>query len=74
MTGRRDVDAVRAHAPEAPTALDYRVVEFGDMVELWALADVAICRAGASTRGRVDDAGRFPRSWCRCRTRRAIIR
>jgi UDP-N-acetylglucosamine--N-acetylmuramyl-(pentapeptide) pyrophosphoryl-undecaprenol N-acetylglucosamine transferase len=30
-------------------SLDYRVIEFGDMVELWGLCDVAICRAGAIT-------------------------
>ena len=48
VTGRRDVDAVRANAPRTD-ALDYRVVEFGDMVELWAVADLAICRAGASS-------------------------
>jgi UDP-N-acetylglucosamine:LPS N-acetylglucosamine transferase len=48
VAGRRDVDAVRAVAP-ITDGLDYRVLEFGDMVELWALCDVAICRAGAST-------------------------
>jgi len=36
---------------EAPTTngLDYRIVEFADMTKLWAVCDVAICRAGAST-------------------------
>ena len=48
VAGRRDVEMVRRDAP--PTdGLDYRILEFGDMVELWALCDVAICRAGAST-------------------------
>jgi UDP-N-acetylglucosamine--N-acetylmuramyl-(pentapeptide) pyrophosphoryl-undecaprenol N-acetylglucosamine transferase len=48
VTGRRDVDAVRAAAPRTD-GLDYRILEFGDMAQLWALADVAVCRAGAST-------------------------
>jgi UDP-N-acetylglucosamine--N-acetylmuramyl-(pentapeptide) pyrophosphoryl-undecaprenol N-acetylglucosamine transferase len=29
--------------------LDYRIIDFGDMVELWRICDVAICRAGAIT-------------------------
>jgi UDP-N-acetylglucosamine--N-acetylmuramyl-(pentapeptide) pyrophosphoryl-undecaprenol N-acetylglucosamine transferase len=48
VAGRRDVDRVRRDAP-ATDGLDYRILEFGDMVELWAISDVAICRAGAST-------------------------
>jgi len=48
VTGRRDVASVRAHAP-VTDGLDYRIVEFADMAQLWALCDVAICRAGAST-------------------------
>ncbi len=48
VTGRRDLDQVRADAP-ATDGLDYRILDFGDMVELWALSDVAVCRAGAST-------------------------
>jgi UDP-N-acetylglucosamine--N-acetylmuramyl-(pentapeptide) pyrophosphoryl-undecaprenol N-acetylglucosamine transferase len=48
VAGRRDVEMVRAEAP-ALDGLDYRIVEFGDMVELWSVCDVAICRAGAST-------------------------
>jgi UDP-N-acetylglucosamine--N-acetylmuramyl-(pentapeptide) pyrophosphoryl-undecaprenol N-acetylglucosamine transferase len=48
VAGRRDVEFVRAHAP-AVDGLDYRILEFGDMVQLWALCDVAVCRAGAST-------------------------
>ena len=48
VTGRRDAALVRARAP-VTEGLDYRIVEFGDMVELWSLCDVAICRAGAST-------------------------
>jgi UDP-N-acetylglucosamine:LPS N-acetylglucosamine transferase len=31
------------------TGLDYRVVAFGDMVTWWSVADVAVCRAGATT-------------------------
>ncbi len=48
VAGRRDVDMVRAEAP-ATNGLDYRILEFGDMSELWALCDLAVCRAGAST-------------------------
>jgi UDP-N-acetylglucosamine:LPS N-acetylglucosamine transferase len=48
VAGRRDVAEVRAQAPTTD-GLDYRVLEFGDMVQLWALCDVAVCRAGAST-------------------------
>jgi UDP-N-acetylglucosamine--N-acetylmuramyl-(pentapeptide) pyrophosphoryl-undecaprenol N-acetylglucosamine transferase len=48
VTGRRDVETVRAAAPRTD-GLDYRILEFGDMAQLWALGDVAICRAGAST-------------------------
>lgn len=48
VAGRRDVAAVRARAPRCD-GLDYRVLEFGDMEQLWAVCDVALCRAGAST-------------------------
>lgn len=48
VTGRRDVAEVRARATFTD-GLDYRILEFGDMAKLWALCDVAICRAGAST-------------------------
>lgn len=48
VTGRRDYLEYVATKPET-SGLDYRVVAFGDMVELWSLADVAICRAGAIT-------------------------
>jgi len=48
VTGRRDYEEMNRRAP-ATRGLDYRVVEFGDMVSLWALADAAICRAGATT-------------------------
>jgi UDP-N-acetylglucosamine--N-acetylmuramyl-(pentapeptide) pyrophosphoryl-undecaprenol N-acetylglucosamine transferase len=48
VAGRRDVESVRTQAP-VTDGLDYRILEFGDMVTLWALCDVAICRAGAST-------------------------
>jgi UDP-N-acetylglucosamine--N-acetylmuramyl-(pentapeptide) pyrophosphoryl-undecaprenol N-acetylglucosamine transferase len=48
VAGRRDVAMVRSRAP-VTEGLDYRVLEFGDMVELWSLCDVALCRAGAST-------------------------
>ncbi|HET9089714.1 MAG TPA: UDP-N-acetylglucosamine--N-acetylmuramyl-(pentapeptide) pyrophosphoryl-undecaprenol N-acetylglucosamine transferase [Acidimicrobiales bacterium] len=48
VTGRRDVDQVRARAPHLE-GLDYRIYDFADMVELWGVADVALCRAGATT-------------------------
>jgi UDP-N-acetylglucosamine--N-acetylmuramyl-(pentapeptide) pyrophosphoryl-undecaprenol N-acetylglucosamine transferase len=48
VSGRRDFAMVQRDAPST-NGLDYRIVEFGDMTQLWALCDVAICRAGAST-------------------------
>lgn len=48
VTGHRDYDDARSRAPST-SGLDYRVVAFGDMVELWTLGDLAVCRAGAST-------------------------
>jgi len=48
VAGRRDLALVRSHAP-VTDGLDYRILEFGDMVELWSLCDAAVCRAGAST-------------------------
>ncbi len=48
VTGRRDYDEFAATKPLLE-GLDYRVIDFGDMVELWGLCDVAVCRAGAIT-------------------------
>jgi UDP-N-acetylglucosamine:LPS N-acetylglucosamine transferase len=48
VTGQRDFDDTRSRAP-ATSGLDYRVIAFADMVELWATCDLAICRAGAGT-------------------------
>jgi UDP-N-acetylglucosamine--N-acetylmuramyl-(pentapeptide) pyrophosphoryl-undecaprenol N-acetylglucosamine transferase len=48
VTGARDYDEFAATKPLVES-LDYRVIEFGDMVQLWGLCDVAICRAGAIT-------------------------
>ncbi len=48
VTGRRDFESVMASRP-TPGRLDYRVVDFADMSELWAIADVALCRAGSAT-------------------------
>jgi len=48
VTGRRDFNDVSTRRPQSG-ALDYRVIDFGDMAELWTLCDVAICRAGAVT-------------------------
>jgi UDP-N-acetylglucosamine--N-acetylmuramyl-(pentapeptide) pyrophosphoryl-undecaprenol N-acetylglucosamine transferase len=48
VTGRRDFAEVLAARPEAG-ALDYRIVDFADMSQLWSLCDVALCRSGAVT-------------------------
>jgi UDP-N-acetylglucosamine--N-acetylmuramyl-(pentapeptide) pyrophosphoryl-undecaprenol N-acetylglucosamine transferase len=48
VTGRRDFVEVTAARPETD-GLDYRIIEFGDMTQLWALCDVALCRSGAIT-------------------------
>jgi UDP-N-acetylglucosamine--N-acetylmuramyl-(pentapeptide) pyrophosphoryl-undecaprenol N-acetylglucosamine transferase len=48
VTGRRDYVEYLALKPLSE-GLDYRVVAFGDMEELWRVADVAVCRAGAIT-------------------------
>jgi UDP-N-acetylglucosamine--N-acetylmuramyl-(pentapeptide) pyrophosphoryl-undecaprenol N-acetylglucosamine transferase len=48
VSGRRDYADVVRRAPLLE-GLDYRVVEFGDMTELWQLCDVALCRSGALT-------------------------
>jgi len=47
VTGQRDYGAFASPPPTA--GLDYRVVAFADMAELWSLCDAAICRAGAIT-------------------------
>lgn len=48
VSGRRDYARVLSKSPGLD-GLDYRIMEFGDMVQLWAMCDVAICRAGAMT-------------------------
>lgn len=48
ITGRRDFTTVRDASPEL-SGLDYRVIEFANMATWWAVADLAICRAGATT-------------------------
>jgi UDP-N-acetylglucosamine--N-acetylmuramyl-(pentapeptide) pyrophosphoryl-undecaprenol N-acetylglucosamine transferase len=48
VTGRRDYAAASAARPDV-TQLDYRIVAFAEMAELWALCDVALCRSGATT-------------------------
>jgi UDP-N-acetylglucosamine--N-acetylmuramyl-(pentapeptide) pyrophosphoryl-undecaprenol N-acetylglucosamine transferase len=48
VTGRRDFESVSRARPRTD-GLDYRIVEFGDMTRLWAVCDVAVCRAGAAT-------------------------
>jgi UDP-N-acetylglucosamine--N-acetylmuramyl-(pentapeptide) pyrophosphoryl-undecaprenol N-acetylglucosamine transferase len=50
VTGRRDFAAVTSARPDT-SGLDYRIIEFGDMTQLWALCDVAVCRSGAITIG-----------------------
>ena len=48
VSGRRD--ASRVLARRQPTdGLDYRIIEFAAMAPLWSVADVAVCRAGATT-------------------------
>jgi UDP-N-acetylglucosamine--N-acetylmuramyl-(pentapeptide) pyrophosphoryl-undecaprenol N-acetylglucosamine transferase len=48
VAGRRDVAHVREHAPHLE-GLDYRIYDFADMPTLWRVADIALCRAGATT-------------------------
>jgi UDP-N-acetylglucosamine--N-acetylmuramyl-(pentapeptide) pyrophosphoryl-undecaprenol N-acetylglucosamine transferase len=48
VTGRRDYEEFATTQPSVES-LDYRVIDFGDMVELWSICDVAVCRAGAIT-------------------------
>ncbi len=48
VTGRRDYEQIARTRPVL-SGLDYRVVAFGDMAELWSVCDVAVCRAGATT-------------------------
>ena len=48
ITGRRDYEMVKAQVPELK-GLDYRVEAFAEMSTWWAVADLAICRAGATT-------------------------
>ena len=56
VTGRRDFEYVRDNAPVC-NGLDYRIVPFGEMTELWGLCDVAITRAGAMTVGELCQLG-----------------
>ncbi len=46
ITGRRDFERYRVGVEGS---FDYRVVPYGDMTFWWALADVAVTRAGATT-------------------------
>ena len=48
VTGRRDEAWVRASMPDLQ-GLDYRVESFADMSQWWRCADLAVCRAGATT-------------------------
>lgn len=50
VSGRRDFEEVTCNAP-VTRGLDYRIVAFADMVELWQYCDLAVCRAGAMTIG-----------------------
>ena len=56
VTGQRDFDWVTRERP-AISALDYRVEAFADMSRLWGIADVALCRAGATTIGELTALG-----------------
>ena len=48
VTGKRDFASLHKRAPHV-NGLDYRMVDFADMTQLWSVCDVAICRAGAGT-------------------------
>jgi len=49
VTGRRDFEMVQSQLP-AVSDLEYVVMPFADsMNDLWTIADVAVCRAGATT-------------------------
>jgi undecaprenyldiphospho-muramoylpentapeptide beta-N-acetylglucosaminyltransferase len=48
VTGRRDFEEMSRLRP-ATAKLDYRLVAFADMAELWGVCDVAVCRSGAMT-------------------------
>ena len=48
VSGRRDASRVLARR-QPSDGLDYRIIEFAAMAPLWAVADVAVCRAGATT-------------------------
>lgn len=48
VTGRRDAARVREASPVLE-GLDYRIIDFAAMAPLWSVADVALCRAGATT-------------------------
>jgi UDP-N-acetylglucosamine:LPS N-acetylglucosamine transferase len=48
VTGRRDYEEISAKRP-GTSKLDYRIIAFADMVELWSVCDVAVCRSGAMT-------------------------
>lgn len=50
VTGRRDFRALcERNSLSNADELDYELVEFADMPALWSVADLAICRAGATT-------------------------
>lgn len=48
VSGRRDASRVLARRPRTD-GLDYRIIDFATMAPLWSVADVAVCRAGATT-------------------------
>ena len=48
ITGRRDFDLVNESRPST-SGLDYRIYEFAQMEQMWALCDVAVCRSGSGT-------------------------
>ena len=56
VTGRRDFASIQSARPTSGE-LDYRIVEFGDMAELWAVCDAAVCRSGAITIGELTALG-----------------
>ncbi|NNN00836.1 MAG: hypothetical protein HKL86_03275 [Acidimicrobiaceae bacterium] len=48
VAGRRDFAQVVGSRPDTH-GLDYRIIEFADMVQLWGICDAAVCRSGAIT-------------------------
>ncbi len=57
VTGSRDFSAISLATRGLTNTSSYEVCEFGDMARLWAVADLAVCRAGAITIGEITALG-----------------